>query len=263
MANALDSRAERGARSTRFQAPSGEIVTLDARGFDLSEPWFCWAELVTRADAATRGAPRQRGFQIGPRASVDTAIAKVLKGTVRERVALGGGELVIADGRKGSESFAAWTGPWHAAYGWFGDNLKSTTAIVAHFSDVRFVDGPLGLRLSSRGDELGRTMVTKRVAGIGLVQIMEGSAASGLVPAWSGAKVQAGELWKREVHAPGGGHAPLYLLASRTAVATLTPDDSFPTFDDGPSPAAANRGRSAVEFLESVTELAWRAGGVR
>ena len=231
-----------------FQAPSGQIVRLRSRTADVSKGWFCWAELTPNSQSpSARGVGERRGFMVGPRATVDTAVEGVLRGVIRERVGFAGGEFVVADGQ--DESLGAWVGPWHSVYGWFADPLRETSSILGYFSDLAFVDTVRGVRISSRRERLARVIVSKQIPGVGRVQIMKGTEAIGLVPSWSGARVRAGELWRKAAEEPEGAHVHL-VLASRSAVAVLYTD---------PVAAGVDEERLGLDFMRDLVEVSWGA----
>jgi hypothetical protein len=243
-------------RSSAFRVPSGEIVRLRSRSADLSHNWFCWAELVPNGQSSSpRTAGERRGFMVGPTSAVDVAITGVLQGTVRERVRFAAGDFVIADGQK--ESFAAWIGPWHAAYGWFSPNTPSTT-VLGTFSGLAFVDDALGLRINSRTERLGRLLVTKRIPDVGLMQIMRGTEAAGLLPTWSGATVRAGEVWRKAVSDGDTNPHQHLLFASTSAVVIMDADpDRLKFHPDAPATPPAEADRLVLGFLEDLVELTW------
>lgn len=243
-------------RTASFRTPSGEVVRLSGRTADLSEPWFCWVELVPDgASASPRGTGERRGFMVGPRSVVDAAVP-MMNGAVRERVAYAGGTFVVVDGPE--QCLGAWTGPWHAVYGWF--DLKATTsALLGHFSGLSLTDTREGVRIRAAAERFGRTLVIKQIPGVGLVQMMKGAEAVSLLPSWSGARVAAGEVWRKAAADPDDHIHEHYVLASPSAVAIVHTAPAHLRFEPTSAQAAVDEDRLALGFLTDLDELSWGA----
>lgn len=64
----------------------------------------------------------------------------------------------------------------------------------------------------------------KYVPGIAFLTVLDGADAVDLVPTWSGAQTEFGEIWARPVESADESGKPLLMHASPTAVTLARPD---------------------------------------
>lgn len=235
----------------QFVTPSGGRITIDAPGYDLTQPWFASFRIrVERPYLGSLHGLHNRGLMTGPRGTVEGHVHYLLKGTVTERLsARFGGEFLIARSEVDERALGAWQGPFHEVYGWVNEPTANGAEILRMFDRLTFLDEPDGVRVRTQPiprETLYGELVDKHVPGVGFLGIYRGPDAAGLVPGWAGAKVGTGEVWRQTVDTPGGSSKPAFVHASRTTVSVLEADPLSPDDEAG-----------RLRFLESLVEISW------
>lgn len=187
--------------------------------------------------------------QTGPVGTVDRLVVGLLQGDYVAEYSSQGGSIVLATraAGEGSDGLVAWRGRWHEAYAWVNVPDAPHAVYLDALDGLASTDTPEGLlvRLTRRAARFDRLTVTKHVPGAGLLSFVKPADAPGQVPAWRGARVRSGEVWRQALpeEAVGAGAAVLVHL-SRDAVTVLHPD--VPT-DAAPG----------LEVLERISSITW------
>jgi len=230
----------------RFRTASGGLISIDVPGYDLGDPWFSSFRVVLdRPYSGLPTEPELRGFEIAPAGNLEPLLAEVRPGRVIEELSAQGGLLRIGRVDEDGQHVAAWTGRWHEVRAWMPPSDTPARQALAHFEGLRFHDSPLGVRVEPFAVPAARIEaedVIKLVPGIGFLNIMRADNAAGLVPAWSGARVRSGEVWRKT---DSETNVPLLLHASVTAVTVI----------HGQSPAGPTSAQ--LDFLDRLIDLSW------
>lgn len=244
-------RAQAGA-SPRFLTPDGQLVTIDAPGYDLRDPWF--ASIRIRTQRPYAGLPtglELRELHLAPAGNYDRVIEHVLHGHVVERIEAQGGHFLIAHSKTDDRGLALWRGRWHEAATWLPAvaSLPRSSAL-RYFDRLVFTDSPLGLKVQTRSpssEHVEIIEVSKRIPEVGFLDIKKAESAVGLVPKWAGARVRTGEVWRKETFATLDGVASHVLVhATPTTVTVLTGEGKDKHLEV-----------SRLDFLDSLIELNW------
>lgn len=206
--------------SVRYQVATGAVVTATARQGDLTGPWF--------GSFWLRGSRVYRAFEAAPVGAFEAHLEQTLRGKLVERLAVQGGELLLGHDPENSTSLAAWRGRWHDLYTWISGPLPDARKLAGIYADLAITDGPSGAtarpRLPSQVKQYGIEAKTW-IPGIAFLTVLDGADAVDLVPAWAGARVRSGEVWRKTVDGGDGGRGrELYVHASSTAVTLALPD---------------------------------------
>ncbi|MFI6315971.1 hypothetical protein ACIBG8_00545 [Nonomuraea sp. NPDC050556] len=204
--------------------------------------------------------PETWGLELAPVSSLAAGVNSV-RGKERERFSLNGGEVVVYDcGDPSDARWAAWVGPWNMAHGLFYAPEWESSDIVEVFSRVTWVDTPEGMTADGGSRfNVSTQFYAASVAGVGTLMVESKQAGLSRVPQWRGFGAASGEMWR--LPAPPTGEETPFLLATRSAIATLYPWDA---------PAAAGRtgvaartaagsAQTAADFLSKVKRLEWQA----
>lgn len=232
-----------------FRTPGGGHITIDAPGHDLTQPWFASFRIRVERPYVGPGL-HHRGLLTGPRGTVEGHVHYLLKGRIVERLsARFGGEYLIARSDVDERALGAWQGPFHEVYGWVNEPTTNGAEVLRMFDRLTFVDEPAGVRVRTQPiprETLYAEQVSKHVPGVGFLGIYRGADAVDLVPAWSGAKVPTGEVWRQVADTPGGSGRAAFVHASRSTVSVLEADPH--TLDDD---------AARLRFLESLAGISW------
>jgi hypothetical protein len=232
--------------SSAVVTPDGRRLTLEAEGYDLSEPWFVAFRTrpkdgYTASDRATL----QRAFQIGPTGTALSHATVLLEAEVRERFRMHGGEVLLAVGPDDA-GIAAWTGPWHDLYAFVYGDQRESAAVAWYFDRLAVRDDPEGLRVrpTHPGEEIHAVTLSTSVPSAGHLEVTDARESAALLPRWSGARVRSGEVWRRKAADGPDPSEQVVVHASETAVTVLYQDHE-----------AARDGR--LQFLEALVALRW------
>jgi hypothetical protein len=231
--------------SSQVRTPDGGMVTVEAPGYDLTEPWFVAFRTRPKDGYRVKGPMElRRAFQIGPRGTADSHAQTLLEATVRDRFSFHGGVLWIATA--GDAGIAAWSGQWHDLYAFLSGPQQDATSVLDYFSGLTLVDEQLGLRVDANhpGEELHAVALAKYVPETGALQITRAAESAALVPQWAGARVPTGEVWRRASPTGTEQAEELLIHATETAVTVVTPD----------SDSAVDR---RLPFLQNLTRVTW------
>jgi hypothetical protein len=230
----------------------GSILHLDVPGFDVGGLWLARIQIQRgRIDGRRPDAASLQDFDIAPRGNADGVMEHVLHASVVQRVTHQGGELLVAASRReGVQGMAVWRGRWHEVSTFLLPGESAADAIRM-FDGLVFTDHGDGLEIrgvAAAGTAVHLSDVWITVPGVGEVDIRPASKALAAVPRWAGATTQAGEVWRLDNTLEDDTETHFGLrLATATAVVDVEPDD-----------ARDSRQRSALRFIESVREAAWR-----
>lgn len=236
----------------RYQSASGAIITIDAPGYDLSQPWFSSFRLRLEPPYTAGGELlRNRAFQVGPVGIVELHTEYILKGEIVDRLSFAGGSLVVARSHVDERGLAAWQGRWHAVYAWLNTPGTTVSTVIGLFDRLEFVDSPAGVVVrtgSVPAETLYAEQVTKHIPGAGLLSITPAQDAMSLIPTWSGARVRSGEVWQKTVPT-ATGTARWFLHASPTAVTVVErePNELADSVQD----------TQRLTFLDQLAGLSW------
>jgi hypothetical protein len=228
----------------RFRTASGGIVTIEAPGHDLGDPWFsAFRVVLERPYAGVPAGSQLRNFETAPAGNIEELLARVRPGLVVEELSLQGGRLLIGRVDEDGQYVAGWTGRWHEVRTWLPPTDKPAHEALRSFDGLRFHDSPLGVRVELAPVPAARIEaedVIKMVPGVGILNILRADSAAGLVPAWSGARVRSGEVWRKTDESTS---EQLLLHVSVTAVSVLY----------GETPL----GNAQLNFLDQLVDLSW------
>lgn len=218
-ADGSDSTVSPSGGLSRYETVSGSTVTISSAIGDLSEPWFGQFYL--------RGNHVYRAFETAPAGTFESHVEHALAGQIIERLSVTDGELMLAHNEETLTSLAALRGTWHDVYTWLNGPCPDTSQLAHIFDDVVFTDSRGGIRARPRMPaeiKLYGIELKKYVPGIAFLTVLDGADAVDLVPKWSGARTEFGEIWTRPVEGAGHSGGPLLMHASRTAVTLARPD---------------------------------------
>jgi hypothetical protein len=236
---------------TTLKTANGGWVTIDAPGAALSGKWDSTIRVrVKRPYAGVASGLQLRQLHIAPTGNYDRVIEKMIFGTVVQRVRAQGGEFVIARGQPGRQGIVYWRGPWHEIAAWLLPNQDSRGSDALRLLEgLDFVDAPGGLSVLPRlpaAESVEVLDACARVPGVGWIDVYPAAAQMiGLVPAWSGAKVKAGEVWRKR---PPNGGVSSFVLAGHSAISVINPEGWI----DKPL-----RERRALDFINLINEVSW------
>jgi hypothetical protein len=201
-------------------APSGDavVLTLPAELGELR--WYASTRLT--------GPGMARQFFVAPRGEHRAIPRHLMPGARERRLPMRGADAVVFEATDRSDAALVVVGPHHEATTWFGGPAPDPAGLAGLLAAVRFADAPAGAALTPASDLLvrqaGVTLIGRGARSTVLVRGASDALPS--LPAWAGAPVPGGELWRVErVLAPqvaatvaGTAHEWRYLLASETAV---------------------------------------------
>jgi hypothetical protein len=236
----------------RFRAPDGGWVTLEAAGYNLEEPWSASVQVTTnRPYAGTPDGLQLRDLHITAAGNYDMVLDRVIGGRWENIVEAQGGHCLIGHCDTAEQGLAVWRGPWHEVTTWLPDPKMSGSDALRYFARLYFEDSPDGLCIRPTAPAIDRVKVldvSKKIPGVGFLDIRKPEIAHQLVPAWSGAPVPTGEVWMEEVAStPEEGPQIVLVHATATTVTTLSGGSEL---NDG--------WEDRLEFLHRVNELSWR-----
>lgn len=234
----------------RFRAPDTGLVTIDAPDYELGEPWSASVRIRTkRPYAGTPDGLQLRQLHVTPVGNYDMVLDRVLAGRWAEMVEAQGGHFLIGHSDSADQGLAIWRGLWHEVATWLPDPKLAGSEALRYFARLAFSDSPEGLIVTPMlpaADEVDVLDVSKRVPGVGFLDIRKPRTAHQLVPVWSGAKVATGEVWREELSPTPDQSDVVLIHATPTTVTTLT----------GRNGEAAHW-EPRLEFLQRLTELSW------
>ncbi|GAA2759115.1 hypothetical protein [Actinopolymorpha rutila] len=247
------------AARTHFRAADGSLVTLCAPGYDLTEPWSGSVRITTnRPYAGTPEGLDLRQLHLTRAGNYDHVLERVIDGHWSNVVQMQGGQCMIGHSDSADQGLAVWRGPWHEAATWLPDPKMPGSHVLRYFAGLGFHDSTDGLRVTATRPAVhtvGVLEVSKRVPGVGHLDIRQPALAHRLVPVWSGARVTTGEVWAEEVSpaeksSNGSDKSGLpdmvVIHATPSTVTTLAGERDDKHLCD-----------RRVEFLHRVTELCW------
>jgi len=239
--------------SARYRTADGQLVFLEAPGFDLGGLWDSTIRIAPRKpDGKNPDQTYMREFHLAPRGNYDYVIERVLDAEVVQVVEAQGGQFLIAvSRRKDLQGLALWRGRWHEIATYLLPSQRGVgSAPLDAFAGLTFTDTPEGLLVApprASGLSVNVMDVCTNVTGVGDLELKPASKSLRSIPAWSGAKVTSGEVWQIDVtqESDTKKHRNLF-LAAPSAVVTIAPND----------PTSADMARP-LSFLESVTSVSW------
>jgi hypothetical protein len=178
---------------------------------------------------------------------------QVIHGTVVQELDSQGGKIIIARGQAGLQGLMYWRGPWHEIAVWLLPNQHKNGAHALRLLDgLDFADSPTGLVVRPRlaaAETVEVLDACARVPGVGWIDVYPATAQMvGLVPSWAGARVKAGEVWRKR---PPTGGVPSFVLAGRSAISVINPEGWIhPNL----------REKRAVEFVNQIDDVQWKVG---
>lgn len=239
------------ATGARFRAPDGGWVTVDAAGYNLEEPWSASVQVTTkRPYAGTPDGLQLRDLHITVVGNYDMVLERVIGGRWANVVEAQGGHLLIGHCETAEQGLAVWRGPWHEVATWLPDPRMSGSDALRYFARLYFEDSPEGLCVRPTAPAVDRVEVldvSKKIPGVGFLDIRKPETAHQLVPDWSGAPVPTGEVWMEDVASTPQEPSKIVLLhATPSTVTTLSGEAELNVdWKDG------------LEFLFNVNELSW------
>lgn len=234
---------------SRFRTPDGGLITLEAPGYDLSDPWSATARITANDPYRVLPTGRQvRGLDIAYAGNYDFVIAEVLRGRVVDRLNGQGGQFLIARGRE--QGLILWRGIWHEAAMWISDPNAPSAQALGYFDRLIFMDTPVGLVIRSQSSEseiVETHEVVKHIPGVGYLDIKTAKSGLNLVPTWSGAETHTGEVWRKTHEAASGEPAlSVFVHATRTTVAIISGEGEQKSIEE-----------PRLTFLDRLTHLSW------
>ena len=237
---------------SKYLTAEGSIVTIEDHGHDLSSPWDSSVRIRTKRPYG--GVPdglQLRELHIARRGNYDYVIEHVIGAPDVEVVDAQGGQYLIARSSISEEQgLALWRGDWHEIATWMPESSMPSSEALRYFADLDFADSELGLRVVARDPAVHSVEtreVSKRVPGVGFLDIYPPSEGVNWVPSWAGARVASGEVWRKDQGPDDEGRpTELLVLANASAVALLTGDLNRKHEVD-----------SRVRFLDSVRKVSW------
>jgi hypothetical protein len=207
----------------RLVAPDGSTLTLKHDTEALDQPWFSECRLrYSGTSAASRLGGR--AFETGPVGTVDGHVAVLLDGAYIAEYPAQGGTFLLAASTDRSTGLVAWQGRWHEAYCWVNEAGASHAQMLDHLDKLTFTDTPAGLQVAPPpGETYQRITATKHVAAIGFLNFSQAATRAAELPAWSGHRIRAGEVWRQITDAKDADPKPVLVCASPSAVVTLHP----------------------------------------
>lgn len=244
--------------STTVQAADGCLMTLAAPGWDLTRTWDSTVRIRSgRPDGRRADNAWMREIHIAPSGNIDFLLENFLDARVTQRlVARGGGTFLIAESRQADlQGVALWRGEWHEAVAYLSPSEMGVgSRPLRVFEGLGFIDSPRGLRIVpgyGRETHIQVMDVSTYVEGAGEIEIGPAAEALQMVPTWSGAQVRGGEVWRVDTtldEDAGAQHG--LMMASRSAVLTLTPDDP-----------SNSRLTKQLDFMQSISQVTWEKSG--
>jgi len=216
-------------RSTFMQADRS-VVELEADGYEVADPWDSYIRITMPLDGRSPDAKRTRQLHIAHRGNYDYVIEVLQRGAIYHRLTAQDGEFLVSASRDpGTQGVALWRGPYHEIATFVPHSRLLDAALAMRpLMGLTFEDSPEGLRVIPQpvlNATLSVTESSTYVRGIGTITMRSAAEGMAAVPAWAGAKVPAGELWKVEVVEQGDNETVRYLqLATRSAVMLIAPD---------------------------------------
>lgn len=239
-------RTWRPRSGNRLVAPDGSILTLRHPNHALSEPWFTESR-IRLAGSPAASSVGVRAFETGPVGTVDGHVAVLLDGAYVAEYAGQGGTFLLAQNADKSTGLVAWQGKWHEVWAWVNVPDATHNQMMEPLNGLSFTDMPGGVRVRPRDtEEYQRITATKHLPGVGFAKITQTAAVARDLPAWSGLRVSAGEIWRQRVASDiPGNHKAALVCASPTTVVTIDPRDGGD--EEG-----------ALAFLSALESAVWQ-----
>jgi hypothetical protein len=234
-----------------FRTPDQSRVTLDAPGYELCEPWSASVRIRTRRPyAGTPEGLQLRELHITKAGNYDRVLEHVIDGCWANVVEAQDGHFMIGHSDSAEQGLAVWRGSWHEAATWLPDPKLAGSHALRYFARLRFVDSPEGLTVKPTlpaADVVDVLDVSKRVPGVGFLDIRKPATSHQLVPAWRGTRLPSGEVWREELPTSPDQPPDVVLIhATPTTVTTLSGERE-----------ATHLEEPRLEFLDRIAELCW------
>ena len=224
-------------------APSGAPVELALPA--------ALGELRWYASTRFAGSSPARQFFLAPRGEHRAIPRHLMPGARERRLPLRGADAVVFEAADRSDAALVVVGPHHEATTWFGGPAPDPAGLAGLLGSLRFTDAPDGAALVPASDLLVRQTGVTLIGRGARSTVLVRSATDALpgLPAWAGAPVPGGELWRVErMLAPevaagvaGTAHEWRYLLASASAVVDVVlhgPESGQPAVPEAAAVAA-------------------------
>ena len=226
-------------------------MTIEAPSYDLGEPWSSSVRITTRRPyAGTPQGLQVRHLHIAHAGNYDRVLESVIEGRWVNVVQAQGGQFLIGHSDTCEQGLALWRGPWHEAATWLPDPQMPGSHALRYLDRLWFEDNPNGLSIRPASEAVNTVEVlevSKRVPDVGYLDIRRPATAHQLVPAWSGARVPTGEVWREETSPnPDQASDVVLIHATPTTVTTIAGHRD-----------QKHRYEERVEFLNQLTELSW------
>lgn len=202
---------------TDFVQPDGSLLSLDLRETLTFDPWQSQVFVHQPMDGRSPDAQNRRTFHLAHRGNYDTFIAQRFGG-VLQRVPSGGGEFLVAGSEDPAKSqgLLLWRGPYHEVQTYIPSALAlAGTTAVDYMAGLQFLDSPDGcvIQPASSVETVDVRESFTYAPGIAGLNFLPPGIGLGFLPAWRGAQVRAGEVWKTQDELQGDH---LVLGADRT-----------------------------------------------
>jgi len=239
-----------GTALPRYRTAGGAIVSIEAPGFDLSQPWF--SEFRLRAErpyVQGPSGPLHRAFQVGPLGTMANHAHHVIKGQFTDVLSFSGGSVLVARSDVDGRGLAGWQGRWHEVYLFQNSSGWSVSDVLRQFQGLEISDEPMGASVKSVGippETMYGERVHKQVPGVGVISIVSGADGVTLLPSWAGARTPSGgEVWRKHVRADETGRTVL-MHASRSAITAVYAE-----------PGEKEIETPRLAFLDAVVDVQW------
>ena len=202
---------------TEFVQPDGSTLALDIRENLTFDPWQSQVFVHQPMDGRSPDAQNRRTFHVAHRGNYDTFIAERFGG-VLQTVPFGDGEFLVAgsDDPRKTQGLVLWRGPHHEVQTYIPSALAlDGEAAVDYMAGLEFIDSPSGcvIEPASPGESVDVRESFTYAPGVAGLNFHPPAIGLGYLPAWRGAQVRAGEVWKTQDEIQGDH---LVLGADRT-----------------------------------------------
>jgi hypothetical protein len=238
-------------RTYTYTDPGGRNLTVSGDFEQELRVWQSEFAITTPLDGRVPDSYRTRQLSVTHLENHDDWLADRKASMVGE-YAVSAGTLQIwrpADPR--SQGLARWQGKYHAAVTYLPfQQWENHDFVLGYFSGMQLVDTPTGLKASTTASRVSLTVlnVSALIAGTGLFEVFRPEIGLGYVPPWSGAQVDAGEVWAVHDDATDPSSTDHLIMSSPTAVATAVPGAGA-SLDD------------CLTFLSKVSVLTYQGAG--
>lgn len=245
---------------SRFLGADGKMIAFDVDGYEFEGPWDSMVRVQSPLDGRSPDAVRTNELHVAHRGNYEGVIEEDMGGSIRQRLSTQGGEFIVSESPpEVDQCVAMWQGKFHEIATYAPNRPDADVAsALAPLRGLRFVDSEIGLRvLPKLGSKRTVSVIeaSNFVDGVGAIDVLPVSEVLGSVPAWSGLRVRAGELWKVQMIEEDDDEKTEYLqLATTSALVVITPAG----FEK--ETGSSRHMRRSITFAEAVDRVAIRKG---